>query len=925
MKSLIKESNKVEYGRKVDEFIERFPIPILFVLSIVIAALVYWDFILGERLYVFTDIGSDTATQYWPFYHKIIEMVRSGECHLWIDNLGVGSNVFALSHYFLNPFSLVYIIGGDFPGLAVYAHLLKIFLAVFFMYEFLRSVGSGAKPAMIFSLAYSFCGFMILWGQHYHFGSWAAMFPLFLLTLEMLIARKKILWFVLVTALLAGNPYMLFPMASVSAVYAFLRLYFVFEQSLQKAALRFLQMSVFFLLGLALAGIHLLPSLYVLLESPRTAAANLPIFDMLIAPAEVYLQMLFRFFSNNITGVGNGFFSEFTGEFLNYYESPQIFGSVLALLLIPQVFLIKSDSESRFFRIFIIIVTLVLLVPFFSYLFNAFSILRFRWTFVFTAFALSCSSFALTRMINERKFSRTGLVVSAVVIFLMPIVAAIISRGNFEIGPERYIEMFEKLIVPLLFLFLFTFLLLLSTLNRFRLVAQFGLLALVVAELALESSPTVNDRVTIEPDYVKSTGYYYDQSWNAADYLRDNDKDVYRVDRDFHSVYLNDALVQDYLGLDAYVPLNNPSYLNFLMAYRGFTNDFNNPTHAGVSGVKSPTDQYLSVFLGSKYFLTKDSRRIPGDYRFEEAFGSVLLYRKIRPLPIIFAYDSLIVREQFFDSDMEIRASLLLRAFLPPDNFDGLSHFESIGDIPGQLMEYDKYEALSCLEAGGGLPDSLVILAEKGVPVIRIPFSEIVTDSLRAEIEFTLESETGGSFALYLKKGNTYMKNRGLFQYDIYPGKMRYRAEFTVLPGADAVELALFGTKGKMQFTGFGIERKPDPDKMAEQIAELNDGSLVIDSFEGSEISGRINTDRKKMVCLTVPYDDGWELEIDEADAKIHRINAGMTGFIVGPGKHSFRLAYTPPLFTAGMILSVAAVIVLIFINIRINHRDKVN
>ena len=50
---------------------------LLATLLVIISGVLYKDFLLGEKLYIYTDQGRDTLNNYWPFYSYLINAIKS--------------------------------------------------------------------------------------------------------------------------------------------------------------------------------------------------------------------------------------------------------------------------------------------------------------------------------------------------------------------------------------------------------------------------------------------------------------------------------------------------------------------------------------------------------------------------------------------------------------------------------------------------------------------------------------------------------------------------------------------------------------------------------------------------------------------------------------------------------------------------------
>jgi hypothetical protein len=68
---------------------------------------------------------------------------------------------------------------------------------------------------------------------------------------------------------------------------------------------------------------------------------------------------------------------------------------------------------------------------------------------------------------------------------------------------------------------------------------------------------------------------------------------------------------------------------------------------------------------------------------------------------------------------------------------------------------------------------------------------------------------------------------------------------------------------------------------------------------------------RQGLLVVSDAWDPGWKASVDGRDAKVERVDYVMRGVRVGPGAHRVEFSYRPWSFTAGWIVSLAALVVL--------------
>lgn len=74
-------------------------------------------------------------------------------------------------------------------------------------------------------------------------------------------------------------------------------------------------------------------------------------------------------------------------------------------------------------------------------------------------------------------------------------------------------------------------------------------------------------------------------------------------------------------------------------------------------------------------------------------------------------------------------------------------------------------------------------------------------------------------------------------------------------------------------------------------------------------ISGTIDLDKRKILCLTIPYGKGWQGYVDGTEVPLLQTNTMYTGIILEPGHHEIRLHYQTPYLKLGVLLSCLGIL----------------
>lgn len=76
-----------------------------------------------------------------------------------------------------------------------------------------------------------------------------------------------------------------------------------------------------------------------------------------------------------------------------------------------------------------------------------------------------------------------------------------------------------------------------------------------------------------------------------------------------------------------------------------------------------------------------------------------------------------------------------------------------------------------------------------------------------------------------------------------------------------------------------------------------------------NEVRGLINLQDRGLVCMAIPYSEGWSAFVDGKRTKTLRINDMMTGIPVNAGTHEIVLTYRTPYLVTGLVLAGAGLL----------------
>jgi hypothetical protein len=312
-----------------------------------------WRQVFG--LGVLNPLLADQYLQLIPQQHFLHEQLMRGSFPLWNPHLACGVPFLAsMQAAALFPINLLLAPFDPFVSSGP-AALLKLWLAGFFTYLFLRCLGGSRAAATLAAIAFAFSGFLIIWLGHPHSNA-AIWLPLLLFCIERAVVnagrpRAWRFWAGFAAAYaavwLGGHP----PTAvHVSAVAA---LYFAFRWTATRAdgasAARAAGFAVAVVGGLLVAAVQILPFLeYYSLSSASLASEALDRASTRLPP-QALVHLLLPFLSGSpVLGFGHMAADLGIGREHNFHSYTGFFG-VVTFVLAGLALLLRRDGTTRFF------------------------------------------------------------------------------------------------------------------------------------------------------------------------------------------------------------------------------------------------------------------------------------------------------------------------------------------------------------------------------------------------------------------------------------------------------------------------------------------------------------------------------------------------------------------------------------------------
>lgn len=667
----MKSSSKIRTVQKLSGFCQSPDVRALCFLFLLLSAscsFIFRDYLYGNDLMIFNDIGSDTWQQYIMNYTSIVNHLRDGSFSLWDFNNGLGINQFNFNLF--DPFLMLLYGVGVVLGPAhmlLYINviqILKIMVAAFAFYWFLSQFSFSVLSKMITSYAYALNGFLLVWGQHYQFGTVVIYFPLMLLFCEKFIQKKKRKALFPVMVFLCGiySVYFTYMCLAATGLYLLFRILMLDGLTWKERIQRFLLGCAEMIMGVGMSLVVFLPMAEVLLDvSSRLESDGTGLLDFLrqcFTPysRKFYLSMLKRMFSSNLQN-GYGLAKGPQQYVMNYYEDPVLFCSTLAVFLNVQFLAVlrKADMTKRAKRVLYGVAALILVgtaLPVGGTVFNYFTLPTQRYTFVLMTVFLLLMAWMWDYM---RKGGKLNLVLILAVTALM---GWAYWCGYEQAGFQEYrTNILILTVTGILTAVCLTLLCFLKD-TQIRNVILGVMGVVLVVNVVSEGGTNYQNRVTMKKTdvpaevMVQETQRYEEMRTSddkeikyraeiekpqdffremyrvdladCLNYLKENDPTFYRVEKDYISGTVSmDSSGQGYRGISTYNSVMNGNVKEFVKTCYPelFFADHNHYTFWN-----NVDDNWLAAFLGVKYILSGNGEPDETKYKLLDQVGSLYIH-----------------------------------------------------------------------------------------------------------------------------------------------------------------------------------------------------------------------------------------------------------------------------------------------------------
>ena len=752
-------------------------------------------------------------------------------------------------------------------------------------------------PVLTGAIAYAFCGYTLYAGVlHPHFIVPLMYLPLLIVGAEKVLRKEKA-YILLATVFLSLTTqwglYFSCIQAILVVIYSCVRFFDIYEDNRIREAVRFVgRLCVWGGTGALLAMFVAIPSLLSILGIDRVGRDISAFTNMFSYPEEYYEAFLANF-------------TMIPGNMANW----TCLG--FSVLTVPAVFLLfaRKEKAERSLKLLFVILTVMLCIPYLGYIMSGFSSVSNRFCFGYAFCAAAILMFMIPKFSQA---TRSQMVLTGILMIVY------IALCRFGVSKQFYQE------APLVMLALAALVFLLCKVGGKRWVSAVTLISMLITCFSVCHSayllydPEQRDFVS---QYVEDPYAYMEESQYQV--LSENqqiseDDDFFRVAGSYiRRGDSNTAFYYDLNGISMY------PYFGWSSAYMDWVSETEVARYGNkhvLLGLNS--HPAMLTLAGCKYYVLRAGYAHPYGFseigRVETEETTDVILKNDHWLPIGYTYDQYISREQYDALDALGKQEAQLQAVVleeaPGLTAIGESNVTTTATkVPYKVVRMD----------GVTWEDGILTVEEDGASMrLSIEAKPYSTTYLRMVNLDLTDGDSATNWTLSAYDEGTAAK--AYFQADGYEystGQYTQMLDLGYSAGGTSVIRIRFPSAGTYKLEDIQLWCQPMQSYKG-YVEKLNQEVLENVETDWHSLRGTISVSQDKMLCLALPWLDGWTAYVDGEEVALHRANTAFMAVELPAGDHTVELRYWLPGLTLGLILSGIGAVCLICI-IATHKREK--
>jgi uncharacterized membrane protein YfhO len=799
----------------------------------------------------------DMKTQYIAFFNHYYDVFHDGKSLLFSWEASLGMNFFGIYGYYLSSIFLPFILLFDrahLPEAIVALTLLKVGLASLSMRVYLEKVIKKSNWLIsIFAVGYALASYVIVYFQNIMWLDGLIFLPLILWAVNQLVYKGNfILLTIMLTLMFISNFYISY-MVGIFTFFYFVVRCIKHKKSVLKKCVQF---SCSVILATGMAAIVILPT-YAALKNTSSKAEEIS-FSWEFEHDS--LQIIMKFFLG-------------TYDTINSSGLPYVYVTLFGLLFMSFYFLARriSINEKLLSGLMLLVFYLSFQIPYLNMAWHGFdrpNMFPYRFSFITSFFVLllAVRSYFVIEKGEEKKVAILG-------ISLMGLLLVINSQ---------YPGVFSKvaLTINLVFLCCYILWILYAKRNVRNKVINVLLALMIVSEISLNGS-LIFKSLQSEFFIPARSEYGAENKYKPIfETIQKKDRTFYRLES-YRDRRYNEPLRFDYKGIKHYSSMTNKD-LAVAINELGFTTYTDK--WVSYNGNTLVTD---SLF-GIKYLVSTQRIDKYGYKQLSDNDGT-FVSQNTNALPLGFMVDKVPASLEKLEGDYFLKQQQLLNE-MSGKNVD---FFNKIEPLETNLSNVKSINDRGYL--------NLHVQNKQKHAKVSYDFEIKGNKQLYAYIQ-TAPYSTSTLWANGKSKG-------------MYPSTYNNKIVDLGYYENEDVQV-LFNMEGPGPYKNYRkVFYTLDVEAYDQVFKELQEEPFMVTEWSDSSIRGKVESKEERLLFLTIPYDEGWSIKVDNKEINAKKVAQTFIGIPLTKGTYQIEMNYSPPMYQTGMIISIISFTVFLSIS----------
>ncbi len=893
---------------------------------------VYSSFIIFGKSFIWSIGTSDGLTQHLPsltyigvWGREIIRNFLKGDftVPVWNFSIGYGGDAITTFHYYGlgDPLSLLSILVPVKYTEYLYDFLiiLRLYLSGLCFIFYCKKMKQDLRISVLGALIYIFCGYSLCAGiRHPFFLTPMIYFPLVLIGCEKIFKKENPLLFISSVALCTlSNFYFAYMLIILTVIYVTIRFIYMNHQNFKKEMFSLLfKFFGFGAIGLMISAILLLPIFIVFMGNSRSDVSNsVPILYNLN-----YYENLFCGFSGY--------------QHIGYWN----FSGYTPLSLIAVFFIFIKKSQYKPLKTAFIVSLVLQIFPIFAHILNGLAYVSNRYIWAVAFLVAFIAVYTLKDIINSSRQEKIKLLIISCVYTL---IFFVLRHGKNISTVAQLIFLFAILLVLIGAEFLF---------NRNVLKLSYITLAIITV-----FSICANGIFCNSPNFSNYIADFHDANMalnDSENTISNKFKNQIKFTETSFSRYetntteRNRGLLNNTASLSYYFSFSNDKTIPFLL-------DMQVPIVMNFCYDNLDRRIFLETLTSTKHYITNNNKFVP--YNFEYIKKKNLknttfrLYENPSALPLGYTYNGYISKENFEKLSVTEKQEVLMQNVLLetlPSGFTESNYTLTSKEFPLEIS-YDKNikktkngiyvkkdKSLMRLEFKGiGNCETYLSIKnlhgkyldeyelQKAIPNEYKEEQSKYTQRLNMYNHLFKNDETVLNIEVNAKNTSSLIRLRTP-EYSFYSGVHDFTTNLGYSKQAQNSCTLTFPKKGFYSWDDIKIICQP-MDNYQSYTENLSRDVLENLNIEDNRVSGKISLQEDKILCLSIPYSDGWKCYVNGKETELLQANIWSMAIPLSAGEYDIRLEYSTPGLKLGAILTAIGILLTIGITIYYIKRKK--